>query len=329
MGDPWKRKEVIGGQTLYLGDCVEIMPALGRVDAVVTDPPYGVLDETWDAMNETELAAFTMQWVGAARRLSDRAVVFFGQRTRRTIQDILYLLHPEIRQVIWSKGGGSVADDGMFYSYESAYLCRPRKEAETIVGPRSMRLAAALKKCRESVGMSKGQVDILVRGKKTGLCYRWEEGCCLPTEEQVSELIKAIPLNSDFFEALREAREEKDCNMAANLERTKEGAAKRLDVMRYPPPTGIGHPTSKPVGLMRDLCEIVGGNTILDPFMGSGTTLVACQRLGRQGIGIEIDEDYFDIACRRVEEATRQPDMFVEQKPPRAEQLTFDGGENG
>ena len=53
---------------------------------------------------------------------------------------------------------------------------------------------------------------------------------------------------------------------------------------------------------------------ILDPFMGSGTTLVACQRLGRSGIGIEIDPDYFDIACRRVEEASRQPDLFFEQQ---------------
>ena len=50
---------------------------------------------------------------------------------------------------------------------------------------------------------------------------------------------------------------------------------------------------------------------ICDPFMGSGTTLVACQKLGRQGTGIEIDPDYFDIACKRVDEATRQPDLFV------------------
>lgn len=42
MGDPWKRKEVIGDCTLYLGDCLEILPALGKVDAVVTDPPYGL-----------------------------------------------------------------------------------------------------------------------------------------------------------------------------------------------------------------------------------------------------------------------------------------------
>ena len=53
------------------------------------------------------------------------------------------------------------------------------------------------------------------------------------------------------------------------------------------------------------------GQTILDPFMGSGTTLVACQRLGRHGIGIELDPEYFDIACRRVDQATRQNDLFI------------------
>ncbi len=54
--------------------------------------------------------------------------------------------------------------------------------------------------------------------------------------------------------------------------------------------------------------------TILDPFMGSGTTGVACARLGRKFIGIEIEERYFDIACRRIEAAYDQPDMFIE--PP-------------
>ena len=60
--------------------------------------------------------------------------------------------------------------------------------------------------------------------------------------------------------------------------------------------------------------------TILDPFMGSGTTGVACVKLGRKFIGIEIDPGYFDIACKRIREAYAQPDMFVEQsktEPPR------------
>lgn len=53
--------------------------------------------------------------------------------------------------------------------------------------------------------------------------------------------------------------------------------------------------------------------TVIDPFMGSGTTGIACSKLGRSFIGIEIDEDYFEIACQRIEDAYRQGDMFVEK----------------
>lgn len=73
------------------------------------------------------------------------------------------------------------------------------------------------------------------------------------------------------------------------------------------------HPTQKPVGLIEYLLKTytLPGQSVLDFTMGSGTTLVACQRLGRHGTGIEIDPEYFDIACRRVDEATRQPDLFI------------------
>jgi site-specific DNA-methyltransferase (adenine-specific)/modification methylase len=72
------------------------------------------------------------------------------------------------------------------------------------------------------------------------------------------------------------------------------------------------HPTQKPIGLM-SWCVGLTTGAVLDPFMGSGTTGVACARLGRRFIGIEIHEPYFDIACRRIEEAQRQADMFVQQ----------------
>ena len=71
------------------------------------------------------------------------------------------------------------------------------------------------------------------------------------------------------------------------------------------------HPTQKPVALMEWCLQFVKSQSILDPFMGSGTTGVACARLGRRFIGIEIEPRYFDIACRRIEEAQRQPDLFV------------------
>ncbi len=63
---------------------------------------------------------------------------------------------------------------------------------------------------------------------------------------------------------------------------------------------------------------------ILEPWLGSGTTLVACQKMGRNGIGIEIDPQYFDIACRRVDEAARQPDMLIDAPKPQGVQVALD-----
>tara|TARA_R110000868_G_scaffold346380_1_gene607423 strand:+ start:43 stop:303 length:261 start_codon:yes stop_codon:yes gene_type:complete len=69
----------------------------------------------------------------------------------------------------------------------------------------------------------------------------------------------------------------------------------------------------------------IPGQTILDPFMGSGTTGVACARLGRKSIGIEIHEPYFDIACRRIEAAYREPrDMFLPPAEDPADQRMAD-----
>ncbi len=76
-----------------------------------------------------------------------------------------------------------------------------------------------------------------------------------------------------------------------------------------------GHPTQKPLDLMKwtiaqvDHCRIA--KTILDPFMGSGTTGVAAVQMGRDFIGIEREEKYFDIACKRIAEAQRQGDLFI------------------
>lgn len=78
---------------------------------------------------------------------------------------------------------------------------------------------------------------------------------------------------------------------------------------------GAVHPTQKPLRLMEWCIGFLpDAQTILDPFMGSGTTGVACARMGRSFIGIEREPSYFDIACRRIEAAYKQGDMFRE--PP-------------
>lgn len=84
-----------------------------------------------------------------------------------------------------------------------------------------------------------------------------------------------------------------------------------------------GHPTEKPVSLMMEIVKDFTnkGETVLDPFMGSGTTLVACAKMGRRGVGIELDPKYYRIACDRVQEAYNQPDLFIE--PPKPKQEKF------
>lgn len=77
-------------------------------------------------------------------------------------------------------------------------------------------------------------------------------------------------------------------------------------------PEKNGHPCPKPIGAWTWLVDRASlpGETVLDPFMGSGTTGVACVKLGRRFTGIEIDPEYFEIALRRVEDALREPSMF-------------------
>lgn len=77
------------------------------------------------------------------------------------------------------------------------------------------------------------------------------------------------------------------------------------------------HPTQKPIGVMKWALQQLpaGTESILDPFMGSGTTGVACAQLGLRFIGVERELKYFDAACRRIEEAYRQPRLFDEPAP--------------
>lgn len=86
-----------------------------------------------------------------------------------------------------------------------------------------------------------------------------------------------------------------------------------------------GHPTEKPEGLIgawvRDFTDL--GDTILDPFMGSGTTGAVALKLGRKFVGIERDPKHFDIACRRIEEAYKQPDFFVSAPSAKPEQMSM------
>lgn len=213
------RDERIGNQRLILGDCLQVMPLLGRFDAVVTDPPYGIgiadnpvrqkhVRKDWDA-----------QAIGDAHLQAIRAI--------------------SAEQIIWG---------GNYFGLPPSrgFLVWDKKQPENF----------SLAMCEQA----------------------WWS---------------------------------RDTN-AKVFSKSVLGYDKQ-------------HPTQKPVALMEwCLGFLPDAKTILDPFMGSGTTLVACQRMGRAGTGIELDPDYFEIACRRVDEAARQPDLLIPETRPQPQQQGFD-----
>lgn len=87
------------------------------------------------------------------------------------------------------------------------------------------------------------------------------------------------------------------------------------NVIRCAREKSLNHPTEKPATLLRTLvgASTKEGQTVIDPFMDSGTTGVACAMQGRKFIGMEMDRRHFDTAYERIEAAYGQPDLFVQQ----------------
>ena len=220
---------IIGNATLYLSDCRDILPTLGKVDAVVTDPPYGIGEAGGNAVKRQRKIG------GNSKALADQRVYDVLDWDNEPISSALI-------EMVRAAGNWQVIFGGNYYD------CPPTS-------------------CW------------LVWDKHNGA--------------------------NDFA----------DCELAwTNLPK----AVRRIRYMWHGMLRANGeergdHPTQKPIGVMKWAIGHLPepNHTILDPFMGSGTTGVAAVQMGRKFIGIEREPKYFDIACKRIEDAQRQGDMFI------------------
>jgi DNA modification methylase len=219
------RMEQIGDCTLYLGDCLELLPTLGKFDAVVTDPPYGID-------------------IGGAKSIGGA-----GKITQAT----------EYGKHDWDKIGLTAEQFALIRGICDDYIIWGANHLAEIIGKHP---------------------GVLIWDKK---CQNgWNDTFSDAETAACTSLTRAKVFRHLWVGALRKNGEERD------------------------------HPTQKPRELMEwCLGFLPKAKTILDPFMGSGTTGVACAKMGRKFTGIEIDPGYFEIACERICKAYAQPDMFV------------------
>lgn len=243
---PWKRKEVIGDCTLYLGDCLEILPTLPKVDAVITDPPFSSGART-DAGKSVR---------GSMLRGAKWQDDWFSHDNMAT-HGFLTLMRMLGRAIIENCNVGAKTHwfiDWRMYP----------------------NLYGALESCGWIVK------NVIVWDKKhfgMGTNYRNQHEFILYAEKGGAE----FPSHS-----------------TGNVIQCS-----RIETEN--------HPTEKPVELIQKLitASCTNDDVVFDPFMGSGTTGVACANLGRKFIGIEIEPKYFDIACERITNAYRQQRMFA------------------
>lgn len=232
------RKEVIGNATLYLGDCMEILPTLPRVDAVITDPPYG---------EQTHANAKSNRGGGSGKKAID-----FDCLTSDELREIF-----ELCNVLCDRW--TVAT--MEWRHVAEFDKNPPNGLELV------RFGVWLK----TNPMPQISADRPAQGWE-GIAYMH----------------------------------------ATNGQKKYWGGGGSHGNYTGPVITDGNHPTGKPIPLFSKFVQnfTEKNDTILDPFMGSGTTGVAAVQMGRQFIGIEREPKYFDIACKRIEEAQRMTDMF-------------------
>jgi site-specific DNA-methyltransferase (adenine-specific) len=293
----YKRKEIIGNCTLYLGDCLDIMPTLDKVDCVITDPPYlylkHKLDRHFDHVEwikqvysiTKDNASFGFfgrgvslaQWICEADKVGFKFKEEIIWDKRQTSSPMLSLGRVHELFIVFGKGDFKI--NKVYIDYiENCF----NSEDFNKVSNSLKRVCSELRKIKTIA-----ELQELLSG---GFKYNH-------TAKHGITVFKAKDKNRGF----------------ATIEIIERGAVLKSIISQLSEHYQFEHPTQKPVKLMQQLIELSTnkGDTILDSFCGSGSTLVACAKTGRHGIGIEIDEDYFDIACRRVEDAYKQGDLFL------------------
>ena len=312
---------------LWQGDCLELMKNIpdGSVDLVLTDPPYGTMKNAaldgwnnktteWD--NEIGPTALFTELTRILRQ--NGKVVLFSQEpyTSRLITSAIPSL-PFAYRAMWYKNvhaNALIAKTAMVNRFEDICIFAKPCPKHDFCGENPLREYFA--KVYDFIGKTKKEIMQII-GQKADHCFRLNSSqYSLCTKSTYQELIDVFGIDKmDGFcewEKLKPIQEEyQEANRRNIAEKYPpvfnlwQGGKSKSNVLEYKKDNDGYHPTQKPVALLEDLIQTYSneGNTVLDFTMGSGSTGVACVNTGRNFIGIELDDGYFNIAKKRIEEA--------------------------
>jgi site-specific DNA-methyltransferase (adenine-specific) len=297
---------IIGNATLYLGDCLEVMAGLpeGSVDAVICDPPYGTMQGfrniDWDVALDP---AAVFEHCNRVLRMNG-ALVLFSQEpyTSRLITEahgnlpfsyrMTWLKDSFANHLMCKKAPVSFTEDVLvfFKKYDTLAQHPLRKYAARVLAA----CGGDLKAINARLGHRRAEHFFYVESTQFALC----------TEQTYAQLCEVYGLTGfEWFKPYAELEEiNRRFSRRFNL---PEGQKYKPNVLQYRKDYTGHHPTQKPVALMEDLIKTYTdpGETVLDFTMGSGSTGVACANTGRRFTGIELEPNYFQIACRRIKDA--------------------------
>ena len=317
---------------LIQGDCLIEMKQIpgGSVDLVFVDPPYNIGKTEWDKIdNYMEWCA---EWIGECERLlKPNGALWISHSKPLVLAQLSGLIKGrELRNwITWDKynGAGSLQGfmDGftlsgtvrswqpmaeylIYHADEGEWTSQCDKERGFIFEP----LRAYLDGERTRAGLTKSECNRFFSGPNVGQYWWQERNWQLPTCENYQILRQGMNLSGGEYlkreyEDLKREYEDLRAEFE-DLRYTFNNPGKMSSVWQIPPARANGHETPKPEELLRRIVLATSneGDTVLDPMMGSGTTGVACKRLERDFIGIEINEEYFEIAKRRIDEPVQK-----------------------
>lgn len=331
------RVEQIGDCTLYLGDCLSIMPLLNAVDLVIADPPYNIGKAKWDSIPNYE--DWFLLWAEMAKShlpKSGALYVWHNDPTQipRLIENMktLFVFRQFITVVkqsnrVYNWRNRTPGNAGWWSDVLNWYPITEYVLFFTLTDPLSHEWG--IERLRDySAYMNEVRYKHHIDPAILNTAFGYVAGCHWWFSKKQPRLIgrqdysKLQSMHPEFFLPYD--------NLISPVLEFEKNNRHRLNLIEDISNvwqwdfhnSGVSHPTQKPVELIDRMVRASTkvGDIILDPFMGSGTTGVACAKLGRKFIGIEINEKYFDIACKRIEEAYKQPDMFIQAAEPKPEQ---------